>query len=26
VDVEQYWDSFRAYDVPQAVIPAKSGR
>jgi cation diffusion facilitator CzcD-associated flavoprotein CzcO len=25
-DVEQYWDSFRAYDVPQAVIPAKSGR
>ena len=25
-DVEQYWDSFRAYDVPQAVIPAKTGR
>ena len=25
-DVEQYWDSFRAYDVPQAVIPAKSGQ
>jgi cation diffusion facilitator CzcD-associated flavoprotein CzcO len=25
-DVERYWDSFRAYDVPQAVIPAKSGR
>jgi FAD-dependent urate hydroxylase len=24
-DVERYWDSFRAYDVPQAVIPAKSG-
>jgi hypothetical protein len=25
-DVERHWNSFRAYDVPQAVIPAKSGR
>jgi hypothetical protein len=25
-DIERYWDSFRAYDVPQAVIPAKPGR
>jgi cation diffusion facilitator CzcD-associated flavoprotein CzcO len=23
-DVERHWSSFRAYDVPQAVIPAKS--
>ena len=25
-DVERHWNSFKAYDVPQAVIPAKSGR
>jgi cation diffusion facilitator CzcD-associated flavoprotein CzcO len=25
-DVERHWNLFRAYDVPQAVIPAKSGR
>ena len=25
-DIERHWESFRAYDVPQAVIPAKSGR
>jgi FAD-dependent urate hydroxylase len=25
-DVEQHWNSFKVYDVPQAVIPAKSGR
>ena len=24
-DLERHWKSFRAYDVPQAVIPAKSG-
>jgi FAD-dependent urate hydroxylase len=25
-DIERHWTSFKAYDVPQAVIPAKSGR
>jgi cation diffusion facilitator CzcD-associated flavoprotein CzcO len=25
-DIERHWNSFKAYDVPQAVIPAKSGR
>jgi cation diffusion facilitator CzcD-associated flavoprotein CzcO len=25
-DLERHWNSFKAYDVPQAVIPAKSGR
>ena len=25
-DLERHWTSFKAYDVPQAVIPAKSGR
>ena len=25
-DVERHWNSFKAYDVPQAVIPVKSGR
>jgi len=25
-DVERHWNSFKAYDVPQAVIPAKSSR
>ena len=25
-DLERHWNSFRAYNVPQAVVPAKSGR
>jgi cation diffusion facilitator CzcD-associated flavoprotein CzcO len=25
-DLERHWNSFKAYDVPQAVIPVKSGR
>ena len=25
-DIERHWTSFKAYDVPQAVVPAKSGR
>ena len=25
-DLERHWNSFKAYDVPQAVIPTKSGR
>jgi len=25
-DLERHWNSFRAYNVPQAVIPARSGR
>jgi cation diffusion facilitator CzcD-associated flavoprotein CzcO len=25
-DLERHWNSFKAYDVPQAVIPAKSDR
>jgi FAD-dependent urate hydroxylase len=25
-DIERHWNSFKAYDVPQAVIPVKSGR
>ena len=25
-DLERHWTSFKAYDVPQAVIPVKSGR
>ena len=25
-DIGRHWNSFKAYDVPQAVIPVKSGR